>query len=92
MAARTTYIYRVEMGTHPKVKETVFCYARNNTVALENIKKEYRSKRYNMFKAYNLGIARESLEPFKLLEGREEAYFRSTKSNIGEKYSMRKEE
>ena len=92
MSSKRTFMYRIEMGHHPNVSEIAFCYARNKDVAISNMQNIFKSKRYNMFKAYKFGEAEQKIYsgPFKLFSKDEEEYFKRTKSTVGEQYAERR--
>lgn len=92
MSAKSTFIYRVEMGNHPEVKEIAFCYARNSDVAVSSMQTIFKNRHYNMFKAYKLGETdyRKHPGPFEVLPKDEEEYLRKIKSTVGERYAERR--
>ena len=92
MGAKRTFIYRIEMGYHPDVKEIAFCYARNSDFAVDNMKLIFKDRRYNMFKAYKLGETdyKKHPGPFEVLPKDEEDYLRKIRSTVGEEYAERR--
>lgn len=92
MSAKTTYIYRIEMGHYPNVDEIAFCYARNKEIVEENFKDISKKKNFNLFRVYKIGIAdnRKHPGPFELLPKDEEAYIRKIRSTVGELYAERR--
>lgn len=88
MAVKETFIYRVEMGHHPEVKEIAFCYARNSSYAIYHMQMLFKDRHYNLYKAYRLGEADFARHPwsFELLPKDEEEYLRKIRSTVGETY------
>lgn len=92
MSAKRTFIYRVEMGKFPEVKEIAFCYARNKDYAVDNMKVIFKDRHYDMFRAYKLGETDYIRHPgpFEVLPKDEEEFLRRTKSTVGEEYAERR--
>lgn len=92
MSDKRTFIYRVEMGHHPDVKEITFCYARNKDCVLEHMKTIFKDRHYNMFRTYKLGETdpRKHPGPFEILPKDEEQYLRKIRSTVGEEYADRR--
>lgn len=93
MSEKITYIYRVEMGHHPNVEEIAFCYARNKDYAVDNFRKAYKDRHYNLFRTFKVGMAdfKKHPGPFELLPKDEEEYIRKIRSTVGEWYAERRD-
>ena len=90
MAQKTTYIYRVDMGTNGTVLGKEFCYARNSDIALEEYKKLHPE--YDTFHFTLLGYANERKhpDPFEVMPSDEQEYLHKTRCEVGVKYAMQR--
>lgn len=92
MAAKTTYIYRVELS-NDKDFETKYCYARNASVVKEAYRELCKRKKYNKVVTVPFGDA-DILRhpgPFEELPKDEIAYLLSNNIGSASRYSNRKD-
>ena len=57
MAAKVTYIYRVELGHNDIVDEIKYCYARNSNIVKQALREYCRQKKYNSIRTIAFGDA-----------------------------------
>lgn len=92
MAARSTYIYKIDMGHNGSLERTEYCYARNSSTAIYEYQQKYKSEKYDTFKATMFAEAdrRKHPGPFKEMPEDEVKIIKENKLATAPAYSMQK--
>lgn len=76
MSAKSVYLYQVTMGHDDREEETVYVYARNAGLAVDELKNMYKDKKYNTYRSKMFGQADIKVhpKPFEMMSNEEVAY------------------